>query len=293
MTEMTFTFHINDGGGEKTFDIVQNIAAPSFVVKPKITYTNASQQSVLQLVREGVTDIHVQIANEGHFNSGPYLVNFAMQAPFMSSDSPSRTFDALAKGGVNDLVFRVHAHSSQFDEAWLNTIIQVSDGIRQTTLDTLLPYGGFNESSDPEYFNSHNWQMSGDADWAVTNEEAYSGDYSVRSGYITHNQSSSMSITQETQATEIIFYRKISSEASYDKLHFYIDDEDMGEWSGVKRWGEERYSVPQGTHTFKWSYIKDHSVHFGEDCAWVDEINILPGHTAIAYSGGPISSEIE
>ena len=207
----------------------------------------------------------------------------------MSSDSPSRTFDALAKGCVNDLVFRVHGHSSQFNEAWLNTIIQVSDGIRQTTLDTLLPYGGFNESSDPEYFNSHNWQMSGDADWAVTNQEAYSGDYSVRSGSITHNQSSSMSITQETQATEIIFYRKISSESNYDKLHFYINDEDMGEWSGIKRWGEERFIVPQGTHTFKWSYIKDHSVHFGEDCAWVDEINILPGHTAIAYSGGTIT----
>ena len=47
--------------------------------------------------------------------------------------------------------------------------------------------------------------------------------------------------------------------------------------------------MPQGTHTFKWSYIKDYSVHFGQDCAWVDEINILPGHTAIAYSGGTIT----
>jgi hypothetical protein len=289
MTEVTFTFHINDGGDQKTFNIVQKIAAPSFVVKPNITYTSADQQSALQLIREGITDIHVQIANEGHFNSGPYLVQFEMPAPFITSNSPVLTFDALEKGSANELVFRVQAHPSQFNEAWLNAIIQVSDGIRQTTLDTLLPYGGFNESFDPEYFNSHDWQMSGDADWTITNEEAYIGDYSARSGNITHNQSSSMSITQTTQATEIIFYRKISSEASYDKLHFYIDDEDLAEWSGIKHWGEERFSVPQGTHTFKWSYIKDHSVHFGDDCVWVDEINILPGHTAIAYSGGTIT----
>ena len=290
MTEVTFTFHINDGGSDKTFNIVKNIAAPSFVVKPNITYTNASQQPVLQLVHEGITDIHVQIANEGHFNSGPYLVNFTMQAPFMPSDSPSHTFDALEKGDTNELVFRVQAHPSQLNTAWLIAIIEVNDGIRQTTLDTLLPYGGFNECFDPASFNSHDWQMSGDANWTATNEEAYSGDYSVRSGTITHNQSSSMSITQETQATEIIFYRKISSEANYDKLHFYIDDEDMGEWSGIKHWGKERFLVPQGTHTFKWSYIKDHSVHFGQDCVWVDEINILPGHTAIAYAGGTITS---
>ena len=120
----------------------------------------------------------------------------------------------------------------------------------------------------------------------VTDEESHSGETSGKSGIITHNQSSTMSITQTTKSTEISFFKKVSSETNYDFLHFYIDDEDMGQWSGNLPWSEERYYLTQGTHTFKWSYIKDYSVDLGHDCAWVDDINIEPIHTSISYSGG-------
>ena len=290
MTEVTFTFHINDGGTEKVFNIVQNVAAPLFVIKPDITYKNIGQHSVLQLVRGGITDIHVQIANEGHFNSGPCLLHFEMPAPFIDVDETSLTFDALEKGCTNEVVLRVQSRQSEIDEAWLKAIIQLNDGIRETILDTLLPYGGFNESFDPDYFSSHDWQMSGDTPWTVTDEDFHTGGHSARSGIITHNQSSSMSITQTTPATEIRFFKRVSSETKYDKLHFYIDDEDMGIWSGNLHWKEERFPVRQGTHTFKWSYIKDYSVNLGRDCAWVDDISISPVHTAIVYSGGTITA---
>ena len=88
-----------------------------------------------------------------------------------------------------------------------------------------------------------------------------------------------------TPATEISFYRKVSSENNYDFLHFYIDGEDYGEWSGSKKWGEERYRVSEGQHTFKWSYIKDHSVNTGSDCAWVDDFNIEPVQTPVFQTG--------
>ena len=291
MTEVTFTFHINDGGGSKELNVVQNIAAPLFVVKPDITYKNASQQSVLQLVGEGRTDIHVKVANEGHFNSGPVLMRCEMQAPFISVNTPSFTIDALDKGCTNEVVFSVQAEPSDFDQAWVNAIIQVNDGIRQVTLDTLLPYGGFNESFDPDYFNTHDWRMTGDADWIVTDETSHSGDYCSKSGVITHNESSSMSITQTILPnTEISFFKKLSTETNYDKLHFYIDDEDMGEWSGLMPWKEERFNLPAGEHTMKWTYAKDYSVNLGHDCVWLDDINIWPPHTAIAYSGGTITA---
>ena len=290
MTEVTFSFHINDGGNEKVFDIVQTIAAPLFVIKPDITYKDASQQSVLQLVNEGITDVHVQIVNEGHFSSGPFLMQFEIQAPFITVDAPSLTFDALEKGCTNDVVFRVHSQQSPCDEAWLNTSIQISDGIHQTTMDTVLPYGGFSECFDPGSFSSHDWQMSGDAPWSVTDEESHTGEHSVQSGLITHNQSSSMSITQTSRGAEISFFKKVSSETNYDFLHFYIDDEDLGEWSGNQHWGEERFHVTQGTHTFTWSYVKDYSVNLGHDCVWIDDISIWPAHAAVAYSGGTMTA---
>lgn len=288
MTPVTFTVHIDDGNGEKVYDIVQYIAAPLFVIKPDIRYYTSSQQSMLQIRREGITDIHVQIANEGHFNSGPANMQIEIMAPFITVTSPTRMFDSLEKGSTTDVVFRVNAHNSPITDGWIKTNIELGDGIFQASTNTELPFGGFNESFDPGYFNTHDWQMSGDAPWVTTNDDFHIGDYSAKSGVITHNESSSMSITQTTKATEISFYRKISSESNYDKLHFYIDDEDMGEWSGVKRWGEERFSVPQGTHTFKWSYIKDYSVNFSDDCAWVDDINIEPFHSPVYSSGGTL-----
>ena len=291
MTEVTFTIHIEDGGSGKNFNIKQNIAAPLFVIKPYITYKDEDQQTILQLVDEGGTDIHIQIANEGHFGSGPFIVQLKMQAPFITPETASYTFNALDKGSTNEIVFRVNAAQNEIGEGWIHTIIHASDGIREAALETDLPYGGFNESFDPSCFNSHNWQMWGDADWYLTNAVFHSSVHSARSGSVTHNQSSITTITRNIQkATEISFYRKLSSETNYDKLHFYIDNEDLAAWSGNLSWKEATFPVSPGNHTFKWSYIKDVSVNSGQDCAWIDDINILPAHNLIASSGGTLTA---
>jgi len=290
MTKVTFSFHINDGGGEKVIDVVQAVAAPLFVIKPNISFMDENQRPILQIAKEGITDIQVQIANEGHFNSGPFLLRFGMQAPFITVDVPSFTFNALEKGCTNDVVFRVNAHDSPIDDAWLQANILLSDGIRVDTLNLSLPYGGFNESFDPYYFNAHDWQMAGDAPWMLTDEDFHTSNHSAKSGTITHDESSSMSITQTTKATEISFFRKVSSETNYDFLRFYVDDEEMGAWSGELRWKEMIYPIEQGTHTFKWAYSKDYSVNSGHDCAWVDDISILPTSTTIVYSGGTMTA---
>ena len=290
MTNVTFTIHIDDGSGEKEFDITQSVVAPLFVIKPNISFKDENQRTILQLTKEGISDVQVQIANEGHFNSGPFLLQFEIQAPFITIDSPSLTFNALEKGCTNDVVFRVNAHDSQIDDAWLKANILLSDGIHTDTLNPSLPYGGFNENFDPYYFNIHDWQMSGDAPWMLTDETFNTSEHCAKSGIITHDESSTMSITQTTKATEISFFRKVSSETNYDFLHFYIDDEDMGAWSGEFPWNEMRYPIEPGTHTFKWSYIKDYSVNSGYDCAWIDDISILPTRSPISYSGDTITA---
>ena len=276
MTEITFVIHINDGNDERDCNIVMSIAAPSFTIKPNLTFFNDSQQSMLQLAKEGPTDIHVQIANEGHFDSNPYNMQLEVQAPFINIETPSSMFNSLAKDEANEVVFRITPDADAFNEGWLRTIIKIDDGIHQTIMDTLLPYGGFNETFDPDYYNSHNWHMAGSASWVMTDEEPHTGEYCARSGVITHSQQSSMSIILTVPDTEITFFKKVSSENNYDKLHFYIDNEDLNEWSGSKPWGEERYRVPQGQHTFKWSYVKDYSVDTGADCVWIDDFNVEP-----------------
>ncbi len=126
-------------------------------------------------------------------------------------------------------------------------------------------------------FNQYNWENSGDADWSVTDDNAYEGDYSAQSGQIGDNSESILEITMDVTANgEISFYQMVSSEATYDFLRFYIDGSMMGEWSGESGWAEEIYSVTQGEHTFSWAYEKDASQISGQDCGWIDMIVFPP-----------------
>ncbi|MBN3034810.1 MAG: carboxypeptidase regulatory-like domain-containing protein [Bacteroidales bacterium] len=124
------------------------------------------------------------------------------------------------------------------------------------------------------------WSTGGNAPWFITTENPYDGAYCVRSGNIGHNQSSTLSITLDlTSAGTITFYRKVSSEAGYDFLRFYIDGVQQDEWSGELGWGEASFPVPSGTHEFRWAYVKDAYVVGGSDRAWIDYITFPPYNT--------------
>ena len=77
-------------------------------------------------------------------------------------------------------------------------------------------------------------------------------------------------------AGDLTFWYKVSSEQNYDKLHFYMDNQEIQAWSGTVDWTMYTQPVTTGTHTFKWSYTKDYSVNSGEDCAWIDDIKFPP-----------------
>jgi hypothetical protein len=75
-----------------------------------------------------------------------------------------------------------------------------------------------------------------------------------------------------TEEGTISFYRKVSSEANYDYLMFYINDVLKGQWAGSHDWLEFSYTVNPGLNGFRWTYSKDGSVSTGSDKAWVDYI---------------------
>ncbi|MBU1073787.1 S8 family serine peptidase, partial [bacterium] len=117
------------------------------------------------------------------------------------------------------------------------------------------------------------WATSGDADWFVTTDQVYEGAYSVKSGDITHSQSSVLSITLDVLAAgNLEFYYKVSSESGYDYLSFSIDGGQQNAWAGEIDWTLASYPVDAGPHTFSWSYDKDGSVDTGGDCAWLDYV---------------------
>ena len=87
------------------------------------------------------------------------------------------------------------------------------------------------------------------------------------------NSSYSATLTVNVAAAgNMTFDYKVSSEQNYDKLYFYMDNQQKGVWSGNGNWEQFTQAVTVGQHTFKWEYSKDGSVNSNDDCGYIDNI---------------------
>ena len=132
-------------------------------------------------------------------------------------------------------------------------------------------------------FGAFDWTHSGDAEWEI-HTDAFSGNYSVKSGSISHNQTSELSLNMNIlYEGDLTFFAKASSEQGgsgvvYDYLEFYIDNQDQNlNIGGESNWNEYTVSLPVGEHNLKWVYHKDDAQNSGQDCAWIDRIQFPPG----------------
>lgn len=135
-------------------------------------------------------------------------------------------------------------------------------------------------------FSQFDWEFSGHEPWTITALGAYEGQYAAKSGNISHNQQTRMGVVYDVGAADSIsFYRRVSSEANYDHLKFYINNMLVGQWSGNVPWGKVSFPVSPGRKTFVWEYAKDPMVSSGADAAWVDMISFPPPVATTGYAG--------
>ena len=111
------------------------------------------------------------------------------------------------------------------------------------------------------------WTTGGDAAWVSAVDDQHTGARSLKSGTITHDQTSRLQVIQTRAAGDFSFYCRVSSESGADKLTFYVDDVEQGAWSGEIGWTEVTVAVSAGTHTYRWDYTKDSSQSVGSDAA--------------------------
>lgn len=106
--------------------------------------------------------------------------------------------------------------------------------------------------------------------WDKTSNQLY------RSGYITNNQRSDMSLDVEGPAS-CTFDWAVSSEDGYDYLYCYVDDQpSVAKITGVQDWMAMKVDVEEGRHTIRWSFKKDEVDEdpIGQDCGWVRNIKL-------------------
>ncbi|MCK4736013.1 MAG: hypothetical protein KAT65_26395, partial [Methanophagales archaeon] len=120
------------------------------------------------------------------------------------------------------------------------------------------------------------WTSGGDAHWFGQTSIYYYNRDAAESGDILDNQNTWLETTVSGFGT-LTFYWKVSSESDYDYLKFYIDGVEQDSISGSTLWEQKTYSLGLGSHTLKWSYIKDGSVSTGDDCGWLDKVEFIPG----------------
>jgi len=132
------------------------------------------------------------------------------------------------------------------------------------------------EDFETNTFTNYPWDTThyGIVPWIIINDgNVFEENYSARSGIITDNQTSDLTISVNVITSDTLsFYKKVSSEDTYDFLKFYIDGNVIAQWSGEVPWSREAYLLTAGSHILKWVYAKDYSVSNGLDAAFVDYI---------------------
>jgi hypothetical protein len=250
---------------------------------------------------------HLTLVNWGGGNAANVTADVSTSDSYVTVTQPTSTYPVIyADGGTAEsdqlYQFTVASDCPLMHQIDFQVDIEVDGAphsIDSFSIIAGLPVEDF-ESGD---FLSFDWEMSGDANWEITSGGVQFGVYAAGSGDITDYDTSSLSITLDViSASEISFYRKVSSESNYDYLQFHIDGSMQERWSGEQGWSQVSYPVSVGEHTFTWMYRKDGSVTNGDDRGWIDYVQLpahLPGLTVLTTTlpdwtmGHPYSQQIE
>lgn len=123
------------------------------------------------------------------------------------------------------------------------------------------------------------FETSGDAPWFGQTVTTHDGIDAAQSGDVADSEASHLQATVEGPSL-LGFWWKVSSESGYDFLRFYIDGIEQNDpITGEVDWEYRSVSIPPGSHTVKWSYIKDDILSNGSDCGWVDQLSVSGAST--------------
>ena len=220
-----------------------------------------------------IADIHIEILNIGHSTSEEVECNISSTSPYVTINTSNCTVGSVAPENSETAIFTIEIDENTPIGQSIDLFAEFIAGNYMAQYNYFLSVGLIFEDFETGDFSAFGWEFGGNANWTISNQNPYEGTYCAKSGNIGDQQESELILTMDVLADdEISFFRKVSSEPSYDYLRFYIDGVQKDEWAGEEGWDEVSYPVTEGSHTFKWAYEKDYSVSNGDDCAWVDYI---------------------
>jgi hypothetical protein len=198
---------------------------------------------------------------------------------------------SVISGSISGEILTLNASSFNPGTAVITikgTATNDSIGYEQFSVTVTNPADGTIEDFEDGNFSApaYNWTLTnsgaGTKNWSVGTNTPYEGTYCAVSADNRDSQTCAFETTVNYPNDGIItFWKKVSSEANYDFLTFYINGNAQGSWAGEIAWSRESFNVPAGSNVFKFEYSKDEAVTSGSDLAWVDYITFVTSSTPV------------
>ncbi|MCK4653914.1 MAG: hypothetical protein KAU01_05680, partial [Candidatus Cloacimonetes bacterium] len=169
-------------------------------------------------------DLIIPTNNDGHSNSPSAIGTISCTNEYITiNGSDTYNYGVINASSTENAVFNITVASYAPIGTNVSFDYDVTAGSYSANETFNRMIGLVFEDFETGNFYSFPWEFAGSADWSVVTELPYEGTYCVRSGPISHSQTSELILTADvTTDGTISFYRKVSSESGgssfYDGL---------------------------------------------------------------------------
>lgn len=295
-TPMNFNLQITDAASNvwnAPFIILAN--APKFNAGNTVTINDITGNNNHRLdAGENNVQLIIPSYNIGHATSTTATGTLTTSNPYLTITTGSSVLGVMNTTGTYNGTFVVNVSPATPKNTIATVNYTITAGAYTFTKTYTLRMNIEVDDFETNSLTLYPWTTSGSANWFVTNQDPYEGNYCSESGDINDNETSVLEIFANVQTPDTLsFYYKVSSEQYFDFLEFYMDGTKKDEWSGVIPWSRKAYYVPTaGIHNFKWVYMKDYIISAYEDCAWIDEVMFPPLSSPTGIQENTFSTDV-
>ena len=277
MTHIPFTIttHFGNGSYEKNYEYI--VESPHLSTQ-LIGIDDAAGNGNGHLDPGEFATITFRISNEGHYKAESPTIALTNDEGYVRIITPEVSTNDIPVGASAEVSFDVFVEFIAGESPYIHLMLHSTTKGLVEDLEYACAVGFVEESFEMGDFEPGYWTNNSDHPWTIDSTMAYHGVYSVKSGSITHNETTLLSFTYTSVDLGIFsFVSKVSTESNYDWLTFFIDGLEKGKWSGEQTWTDHSFMILPGRHTYTWRYTKDTSVNSGMDAVWIDYLR-LPYH---------------
>ncbi len=283
-TSNRFTITVTNGTDVYVSNLAMKAYAPVFNLG-SMGITEVSGNGNGRLDAGETAKLSFPIENKGHADAAATEVTMQMLSPYITVSESAVSFDNVNAGETQTAVYDITISEDTPIGYSCPLLLNVVSGQYAAQNEYAAKVGLIVEDFELGELGN-GWTNDASHPWRVVTESPYEGLYCVRSGSIGSNGTTTLILSHEAGSNDSIsFYYKVSSESGYDKLRFYIDNQEKENWSGSIGWTKAAYPVSEGRHSYRWTYTKDGSVNSGSDCGWIDLIG-LPAARVMAGTAG-------